>query len=68
MKIIYTEGPSSRVLKGGIIAKRGEPVEVPDDVGVGLIGRGDGMFEEAATADTQTGPRPEHKEDLSDGN
>ena len=41
MKIVYQEGPKHLQLPGGIVATRGEPVEVSAEIGKALIARGD---------------------------
>ncbi len=50
MKVVYKEGPKHLQLPGGIVATRGEPVEVPAKIGQALIARGD--F--AAPSETKT--------------
>ena len=64
MQIVYSIGAKSCVLEGGIVANRGEPVEVSDELGAALIARGD-MFELYKTKKKR--PAAE-KEEVTNGN
>jgi hypothetical protein len=41
MKVQYDEGPESQLIRhAGVIAERGQAVEVPDDIGKQLLTQG----------------------------